>query len=79
MVLGAILIAFTQTRTITGKVLDSSGLPVAGVTVIVKGSNKGTITDQAGNYKIEVSPDDRILQFSMIGFITVSETIGERS
>jgi len=79
MVLGAILIAFTQTRTITGKVTDSSGLPVAGVSVIVKGNNKGTLTDQAGYFKIEVSPDDRILQFSMIGFITVSETIGERS
>ena len=79
MVLGAILIAFTQTRTITGKVVDISGLPLAGVNVLVKGTMKGTVTDQAGNYKIEVSPDDKFLQFAIIGFITVSEKIGERS
>ena len=79
MVLGAILIAFTQTRTITGKVVDTSGLPLAGVNVLVKGTLKGTVTDQAGNYNIEVSADDKILQFAMIGFITVSEKIGDRS
>ncbi len=78
LVLGAIMIAFVQTRTITGKVVDNSGLPLAGVSVTVKGTNKGTITDQQGNYKIELAPDDKILQFSMIGFITINEKIGER-
>ncbi len=79
LVLGAIMIAFIQTRTITGRVVDISGLPVAGVSVTVKGTNKGTITDQEGNYKIEVTPDEKILQFSMVGFITINEKIGERS
>ena len=79
LVLGAIMIAFAQIRTITGKVVDNSGLPIAGVSVTVKGTGKGTITDQEGNYKIEVAPDDKILQFSMAGFLTVSEKIGERS
>jgi Ca-activated chloride channel homolog len=79
LVLGAIMIAFTQNRTITGKVVDSSGLPIAGVSVTIKGSTRGTITDQNGNYKIEVAPDNKIIQFSMIGFLTVSEKIGERS
>jgi Ca-activated chloride channel family protein len=79
LVLGAIMIAFTQTRTITGKVVNNSGLPVAGVSVTVKGTAKGTITDQEGTYKIEVYPDDKILQFSMAGFLTVNEKIGERS
>jgi Ca-activated chloride channel family protein len=79
LVLGAIMIAFTQTRTITGKVVDNSGLPIAGVSVTVKGTSKGTITDQDGNYKIVVAPDDKILQFSMIGFLTINEKIGERS
>jgi Ca-activated chloride channel family protein len=79
LVLGAIIFAFTQTRTITGKVADSSGKPLAGVNTIVKGTNKGTVTDKQGNYKIEVVPGDKILQFSLTGFVTVNEKVDERS
>jgi Ca-activated chloride channel family protein len=79
LVLGAIMIAFVQTRSITGKVTDNSGLPLAGVSITVKNTNIGTITDQEGNYKIEVGPNDKILQFSMVGFLTLNEKIGERS
>ena len=68
LVLGALMIAFIQTRTITGKVIDNSGLPLAGVNVTVKGTSRGTITDQQGNYKIELAPDDKILQFSKVGY-----------
>ena len=68
LVLGAIMMAFVQTRTITGKVTDNSGHPLAGVNVTVKGTNKGTITDQQGNYKIKLITDDKILQFSMVGY-----------
>ncbi len=79
LVLGAIMIAFTQSRTITGKVADSSGQPLSGVSVTIKGSIAGTITDRQGNYKIEVSPTDKILQFSMVGFVTVTEKIDGRN
>ena len=79
LVLGAIMIAFTQSRTITGKVADSSGQPLSGVSVIIKGSITGTTTDRQGSYKIEVSPTDKILQFSMVGFVTVSEKIEGRN
>ena len=79
LVLGAIMIAFTQSRTITGKVTDSSGQPLSGVSVIIKGSITGTTTDRQGNYKIEVSSADKILQFSMVGFVTVSEKIEGRN
>jgi Ca-activated chloride channel homolog len=78
LVFGALMIAFIQTRTITGKVVDNSGLPLAGVSVTVKGANRGTITDQQGNYKIEITADDKILQFSLVGFLTINEKIGER-
>ena len=78
LVLGAIMIAFTQSITITGKVADSSGQPLSGVRVIIPGSITGTTTDRQGNYKIEVSPTDKILQFSMVGFVTVSEKIDGR-
>ena len=56
LVLGAIMIASSQSRTITGNVANSSGLPLTGVSVTVKGTNKGTVTDYQGNYKIEVVP-----------------------
>ena len=79
LVLGAILSASIQSRKITGKVVDSSGLPLPGVSVVVKGTTNGAVTDQQGNYKIEVFPENKILQFTMVGYITVSEKIGERS
>jgi hypothetical protein len=50
VILGTIMIAFTQSRVITGKVTDSGGQPLAGVSITVKGNNKGTITDS--KYKL---------------------------
>ncbi len=79
LVLGVIISASSQSRTITGRVVDSSGLPLSGVTVFVKGTTNGAVTDQLGLYKIEVFPENKILQFTMLGYITVSEKIGERS
>ena len=46
MVLGAMTLAFSQNRIITGKVVDASGVPLPGVSVVIKGSSKGTITDK---------------------------------
>jgi iron complex outermembrane receptor protein len=37
-------------KSIKGRVLDESGQPLPGVTIIVKGTNKGTTTDIDGNY-----------------------------
>lgn len=79
VVLGTMTLAFSQNRIITGKVVDASGVPLPGVSVVIKGSSKGTITDKQGNYRIGVAPGDRVLQFSMIGFITVNEKIDSRS
>ena len=62
--------ALAQT-TASGKVTDeSTGDPLPGVTVKVKGSNVGTLTDFDGNYKIDVS-SDAILVFSFIGYFNV--------
>lgn len=53
-------------RTITGKVTDDSGQPLIGVTVIVKGTTKGTQTNADGEYSLEV-PENAVLVFSYIG------------
>jgi hypothetical protein len=54
-------------KTISGEVTDSSGRPIPGVTVLVKGTNKGTITDQNGKYSCNDVPDSSFLVFSFIG------------
>lgn len=60
---------FAQERTVSGKVTDVSGLPLPGVSVIVKGTTNGTQTDFDGNYKIKVSPT-AVLVYSFIGMKT---------
>jgi len=54
-------------KSVTGKVTDSSGLPLPGVTVIVKGTTKGTVTNADGVYYLSNIPDDAVIQFSFIG------------
>lgn len=59
-----------QQRTVTGKVMDLKGVPLPGVSVVIKGKQgKGVATDFDGNYSIEVGSDD-VLVFSYIGFVT---------
>lgn len=59
-----------QQKTVTGKVTDSSGQPLPGVTVLVKGTTTGTITGVDGNYLLGNIPPDAILVFSFVGLKT---------
>jgi Ca-activated chloride channel family protein len=79
MILAAVMIAFTESRIITGRVLDEQGIPLAGVTVSVKGAVTYTITDLKGNYQITVNPEDKVLVFSFIGYATIEQKIAEKS
>ena len=56
-----------QQLTISGKVTDSSGAPLPGVTVMVKGTTTGTITDFDGKYTLPNVPGDATLVFSFVG------------
>ncbi len=62
------MIAFSQEKTITGKVVDDSGSPLPGVTVIIDGTTTGSITDIDGNYSLPVKSDNDILVFSFVGY-----------
>ena len=63
------LTAFAQQK-VTGKVKDSSGEPVIGASVVVKGNNTmGTITDFDGNFMLDV-PAKSVLVISYIGYVT---------
>ena len=54
--------------TVSGDVKSESGEPLIGVSIIVKGSTSGTVTDFNGNFTINVKPDPAILEFSYTGF-----------
>jgi len=60
-----------QTGTISGKVTSSEdGANIPGVTVQVKGTVLGTVTDIDGNYSIEVKPDFKVIIFQYLGMST---------
>ncbi len=59
-----------QDRTIQGTILDDAGVPLAGATIIVKGTSKGVTTDFDGNFELKVSNDATILLISYLGFVT---------
>ncbi|MCX7987526.1 MAG: TonB-dependent receptor [Bacteroidales bacterium] len=63
---------WSQSGNITAKgtVVDTAGLPLAGVTVMISGTNKATLTDANGNFTIEC-PANSTLKFSYIGYKTV--------
>ena len=62
--------AFQQKKDISGKVTDSDGIPVPGVSVIVKGTTVGTVTDSNGEFTLSIPADAAILQFSFVGMKT---------
>ena len=63
------LVAFSQSRIITGKVTETPGnTPLPGVTVQVKGSTKGTQTGPDGTYKLEVPQGATTLVFTFVGY-----------
>lgn len=70
---------YAQQRTVTGKVTDASdGSPLPGVSVLVKGTTRGTATSSNGEYSINASSDE-VIVFSFIGFETQEILVGERT
>ncbi len=59
--------AFAQEKTITGTVTGNDGLPIPGVTIIVKGTTAGTVTDVNGKYTLTAVPVNSTLLFSFVG------------
>lgn len=65
-----------QQRTFSGTVTDESGESLPGVTVLVKGSTQGTVTNADGNYSLENVPEDATLVFSFVGMRTQEVEVG---
>jgi len=79
LIIASAMIAFTESRTITGRVTDDQGNPLAGVNVSVKGAPTGTITDLKGNYHITVTDQDKVLVFSLTGYSPIEQKIGDKN
>lgn len=65
------LFGFSQNqneRIINGSVYDAQGIPLLGVTILVKDTNRGTVTDFDGNFEIKVSDQNYMLSISSLGF-----------
>ncbi len=67
-----------QPRKITGKVVDSSGVPLPGVSVVIKETTKGVITDSFGNYTITGVAQGSTLAFSFVGMRTQEITVSNQ-
>tara|TARA_B110000902_G_scaffold254141_1_gene317721 strand:- start:6760 stop:9819 length:3060 start_codon:yes stop_codon:yes gene_type:complete len=67
-------ISFAQDKTVSGTVSDESGL-LPGVSVIIKGTKKGTETDFDGKYRIKANSGD-ILVFRYLGYLTAQKSVG---
>ncbi|PCI36064.1 MAG: TonB-dependent receptor [Flavobacteriaceae bacterium] len=69
-----------QAQSVKGTVTDAiDGTPLPGVNVIVKGTTSGVSTDFDGNYSIELSDGQRVLQFSYMGYTTKNVTVNGRT
>ncbi|MFM9075548.1 MAG: SusC/RagA family TonB-linked outer membrane protein, partial [Bacteroidota bacterium] len=55
------------------------GKPVPGVSILIKGTNRGTTSAANGSYVIDIKPGDQILQFSSVGFVTQEVSIQGRT
>lgn len=72
-------LGYAQEREITGKVTDSNGQPIPGVTVVVPGTMVGIITDMEGDFSINVPVEASTLRFSFVGMQTQTLNISEKS
>lgn len=69
---------YAQQKTIEGSVLDEENLPVIGVSVNVKGTTVGTVTDLEGLFTIQAKATD-ILEVTYIGYVKQSVPVGDKS
>ena len=68
-----------QQRQISGKVTDSGGNPLPGVTITIKGTTNGTISNTDGTFEIQSVPENASLIFSFVGMKTQEIPVGGQS
>ncbi len=71
------VISFAQRSEISGKVNSSDGEVLFGVNILVKGESRGTLTNEFGEFSINVAPQDTLM-FSYVGYVTENIVVGDR-
>lgn len=71
--------SYAQQRTLSGKVTDQTGASIPGVTVVVKGTTTGTVTNLDGDFTLQVPADAATLVFSYVGMIAQEIPIGTQT
>ena len=61
--------------TVTGKIVDESGAPLIGATIIVPGTSQGAGTDMSGNFSLKVTEPAKAIEISYIGYVTQTKEI----
>lgn len=74
-----IYISKIKKTALSGTVLDASGLPVPGATVMEHGTSNGTMTDLDGKFSLTVVGNDGVLDINCLGYETKSITVGTRT
>lgn len=65
--------------TVSGTVVDESGEPLPGATIVIKGTTRGVITGMDGEYKIDDVPEKTVLVCSFIGFVSQEVAVNGQS
>ncbi|MCG6189743.1 SusC/RagA family TonB-linked outer membrane protein [Maribellus maritimus] len=75
----AVSIGAHAQKTVSGEVKDEGGLPLPGVSVIIKGTTNGTVTGIDGDYSIPNVNDDEVLVFSFVGMESQEVAVGNQT
>ncbi|MDF7820816.1 TonB-dependent receptor [Runella sp. MFBS21] len=66
-------------KTVTGKVIDETNSPLPGVSIVLKGTQKGTVTDGNGQFKLDVPDANATLIFSFVGYEPQEIAVGNQT
>ncbi len=66
-------------KNIKGKVTDAANIPMPGVSVVIKGTTKGTVTDVDGNFTLSDVPNNAILEFSFVGMQSQEQSVAGKN
>jgi TonB-linked SusC/RagA family outer membrane protein len=68
-----------QQQTVSGKITDTGGQALPGVSVVVKGTVQGTVSNADGNYSLANVPEGAILNFSFVGMLSQEVAVGNQT
>ncbi|MDO8952625.1 MAG: carboxypeptidase-like regulatory domain-containing protein, partial [Draconibacterium sp.] len=68
-----------QQKSVSGKVADAKNQSLPGVTVVIKGTAQGTVTNADGSYSLSNVPDNATLQFSFVGMESQDVVVGAKT